>query len=66
MAETAKQTALELIQRLPDDVTLEDIMYELYVIERIEQGLKDAAEGRTVPHEEVRKSVLEWLRSAGQ
>ena len=51
-----KQQALNMIKRLPDDVNMEQIMYHLYVIEKINKGLQDIAEGRTVSHEEVKKS----------
>ena len=61
----AKQTALELIERMPDDVTIEDIMYELYFRQRVDSGLKQIAEGKTVSHDEVVESMAKWLRSAG-
>jgi hypothetical protein len=38
MMETAKRQALTLIQNLPDDSTLEDIQYHLYVREKVERG----------------------------
>jgi hypothetical protein len=60
---STKQVALELIQRLPDDVTLEDIMYELYFRQAIDQGLKEAEEGKVVPHSQVMQEALEWLKS---
>jgi len=50
-----KQQALNMIKRLPDDVNMDQIMYHLYVIEKINKGLQDIAEGRTVSHEEVKK-----------
>jgi predicted transcriptional regulator len=65
-ASSAKEVALRLIQGLPDDVTLEDIMYELYFRQHVDEGLKDAAAGRTIPHDEVKRNVAEWLRSAGR
>jgi predicted transcriptional regulator len=66
MSETMKDKAIELISRLPDDVTLEDIMYELYFRERVDRGLAEARQGLTVSHEEVVRNVSEWLQSAGQ
>lgn len=66
MAKNEKQAALEVIEALPEDASLEEIMYGLYVRERIERGLKDIDEGKTVSHDEVRRSVTEWLRSPGQ
>ncbi|MEK6280079.1 MAG: hypothetical protein AABN95_06965 [Acidobacteriota bacterium] len=52
---TTKADALELISRLPDEVTWEDIMYRLYVKSKIEDGIKAAEEGRIVSHDEVKE-----------
>jgi len=55
---TAKQAAREIIDRLPDRATWDDIMYELYVKEKIEKGLADIEAGRTIPHERVKAELL--------
>ena len=55
---TPKQAAKELIEHLPDQASWNDIMYELYVKQKIEAGLKAVAEGRTVPHEEVKRRLM--------
>jgi predicted transcriptional regulator len=52
---TTKEEAMRLISRLPEEVTWEDIIYRLYVKRKIEEGIKAADEGRTVPHDEVKK-----------
>ena len=65
MSETAKAKAIAVIQRLPEDVTLDDIMYALYFRQRVDRGIEEARSGQTVPHEEVVRNVAEWLRSAG-
>ena len=52
---TTKEEAIELISRLPEEVTWEDIMYRLYVKRKIEEGIKAAEEGRTISHDEVKK-----------
>ncbi|GMV94112.1 MAG: hypothetical protein AMXMBFR82_38900 [Candidatus Hydrogenedentota bacterium] len=56
--QSAKQSARELIEQLPDSVTWEDLMYELYVKQKIEDGLRELDEGRGIPHEEVKKRLL--------
>jgi predicted transcriptional regulator len=66
MATGTKQAALRIIQQLPDKASLEDIMYELYVRQRIDRGLRELAAGRTVSHAEVKRSVAKWLRSVGR
>jgi predicted transcriptional regulator len=50
-----KEQAKALIDKLPDDATWEDLMYEIYVREAIEAGLEDSKAGRITPHEDVRK-----------
>ncbi len=57
---SAKQKALEAIQRLPDNADTEEIMYQLYVLENIRRGQQDAAEGKTEPAEEVLKDIKSW------
>ena len=57
MQGTAKEVAKRLIDGLPDQATLNDIMYELYVRQKIEAGLEAVKEGRTIPHEEVKRKL---------
>lgn len=59
--QTAKQEVSDLLKRLPDDCTLEDVQYHLYVLQKIERGLKDAEEGRVYTQEEVEKMMTRWL-----
>ncbi len=59
--QTAKQEVTKLLNRLPDDCTLEDVQYHLYVLQKIEQGLKDIEEGRVYTQEEVEKKMAKWL-----
>ncbi|MBI5461036.1 MAG: hypothetical protein HY941_02500 [Gammaproteobacteria bacterium] len=56
---TPKQAAKELTEHLPDQATWDDIMYELYVKQKIEAGLQAVAEGRTVPHEDIKRRLME-------
>lgn len=60
----AKQEALELIRRLPDDVTTSAIMEELFFKQQVEQGLEDVATGRVISHEELRERMARWRKSA--
>lgn len=50
-----KEEAINLITRLPNEASWDDIMYEMYVKKKIELGIKAADEGRVVPHEEVKR-----------
>jgi len=55
-----KQLVIELIKGLPDDCTLEDILYHLYVREKIESGIRAVQEGRTIPHKAVERKTREY------
>jgi len=57
---TAKQEALEAIQRLPDDVDTEEMIYRLYVLENIRRGQQDAAEGEIESAEALLKDIQSW------
>jgi predicted transcriptional regulator len=59
---SAKQLTLDVLQSLPDDCTVEDIQYELYVRQRIAEGEQAAEDGQVVPHEQVMREAREWLR----
>ncbi|HLE87761.1 MAG TPA: hypothetical protein VI727_08870 [Candidatus Brocadiaceae bacterium] len=56
-----KQEVSRLLNRLPDDCSLEDVQYHLYVLQKIEHGLKDAEEGRVYTQEEIEKRMAKWL-----
>lgn len=60
MMQTVKQEALDAIQRLPDNVDTEEMIYRLYVLENIRRGQQDAAEGKTQSAEEVLKDIQSW------
>jgi predicted transcriptional regulator len=60
--QTAKQEVTDLLKRLPDDCSLEDLQYHLFVLQKIECGLKDAREGRVYSQEEVEKMMAKWLK----
>lgn len=49
-----KQEAHRLIEKLPENATWDDLMYEIYVRQAIEAGLADSEAGRTLDVKEVR------------
>lgn len=66
MTVETKQTVRALLDRLPDDCSVEDVLYHLYVLHALERGQADAAAGRTIPHEEVESAMRQkWLRGDG-
>ncbi len=61
-----KEQVIDLIKSLPDDCTIEDIQYHLYVREKVERSIRAIDEGRVVSQEEAEKKVKEWLKLSGQ
>ena len=53
--ESIKQEVHRLLEKLPDKATWDDLMYQIYVRQTIEAGIKDSDEGRTIDVKEVRK-----------
>ena len=58
--QTIKQEALNAINSLPDTATLEDIMYSLYVIDKIKNGLDAIDKGETVSLDALNKEMQSW------
>lgn len=56
-----KDDVKQIIDNLPDDCTLEDIQYTLYVRKKIQQGLNDLDNGSVITHEEMEKRMSKWL-----
>ena len=50
-----KDEARRLLERLPDDLTWDELMHEIYVRQAIECGLEDSRAGKTMPVSEVRE-----------
>ena len=63
----AKATVQAVLDRLPDDCSLDEVLYHLYVVQKVEQGLADVASGNVVPHavamQELRRK---WLTDREQ
>ena len=57
---TAKDEVRALLDRLPDDCSLEDVQYHLYVIEKIRRGIERADEEGTISQEEVERKFNKW------
>ena len=66
MAVTPKQAALKIIEQMPADASLEDIMFALYFRQKVDRGLQEIDAGKTISHQEVKKSLAKWLQSTSQ
>ena len=58
---TAKQDARKILDGLPEEASLEDIQYHLYVLQRVRRGREDVEAGRVVSQDEIDKRLARWL-----
>ena len=56
----AKQEVQALLNKLPDDCSLEDVQYHLYVIEKVQRGVQAANDHGSVPQDEAEKRLAKW------
>lgn len=57
-----KQQVLRAIEELPDDVDIEDVLDRLYLLYKIQRGLRQAERGELISQEEVRQRMAKWRR----
>jgi len=50
------------VRQLPDEVDIEELIYRLYLREKLAAAEADITAGRTLSAEEVRKQAVEWRR----
>ncbi len=59
--ESVKEAVRRLLGQLPDDCSLEDMRYHLYVRQKIELGLAEARRGHVVDQQEAERRMARWL-----
>jgi predicted transcriptional regulator len=58
---SAKDVARQILDGLPEDCSLQEIQYRLYVRQMIEEGRQDVEAGRVVSQEDVERDLEAWL-----
>lgn len=58
---STKEQIIKLIKDLPENVTLDDIMRELYVRKKIDKGIQELNNGKVVSHDEAKEKLGKWL-----
>ena len=58
---TAKQIVQELLNKLPDGISLHDIAQEIVFIAAAQQELAETARGKCIPIEEVESELPSWI-----
>ncbi len=51
-----------MIEELPEDITVSDIIAELHFRQNVDEGLKELDEGKGISHEEAKKRLNRWLK----
>lgn len=57
-----KEKVKKTIERLPDEFTVDQIVEELMVLNKIEEGLKDIEDGRVFTTDQVKQELKTWLK----
>ena len=58
---STKEAVIEMIKRLPDEVSVPDIIAELYFRQKVDAGLRQLDAGLGIPHDEAKKKLAKWL-----
>ena len=61
MSNNIKDDVISLIKKLPEDTTLEEIMYHLYVKQQIMEGLQDIEQGKVYSLNEIKEMSRQWI-----
>jgi predicted transcriptional regulator len=63
---TAKQELLELLERLPDNASMDALLAEMHFKASVLRGLEQARRGEGTGHEQVKARLDEWRESSGR
>jgi predicted transcriptional regulator len=58
---TAKEEVMEMLQRLPDEITLDEIQHSIFVLQKAKLARQALADGDVYTHEEVKERLRQWL-----
>jgi hypothetical protein len=58
--ESLKQEAMNAISKMPENADIDDIMYRLYVIDKVRKGREALQQGKVISVEELREEIKSW------
>lgn len=61
LMKSLKQNVEQMIRSLPDDTTVEDIQYHLYVLDKIQKGQQAIRDGQGISHKEAKARLSKWI-----
>jgi len=56
-----KEEVIKMIEQMPEEASVDDIMAELYFCQKVDSGLKELDEAKGIPHEQVKEHLRKWL-----
>ena len=56
-----KEKVIQMIQQLPDDITVDDVFSELYFKLQVDSGLRELDVGKGIPHQKVKERMSKWI-----
>lgn len=59
---TVKDVARQVIETLPDEATIDDVIHALYIKAKFNHGENEIREGKGIPHEEAKKNIQKWVK----
>jgi hypothetical protein len=59
-SQSLKQQALESLQSLPDDADIDEIMYRLFVIDKVRKSREAISQGQVTSHKEFQREIDHW------
>ena len=55
-----KDRVRRAIEEMPDDVSFEDVIERIFILQKVERGRQQIAAGEGIPHEEARRQMKRW------
>jgi hypothetical protein len=59
---TVKDIAKDVIDKLPNETSLDEIIHALYVKAKFERGEQEIREGKGIAHEDAQKTLQKWIK----
>lgn len=57
---SVKEEVINMVGKLPNNISIEDIMYELYVLDKVKKGQVDFEKGKCTNIDGLRKEIETW------
>ncbi len=58
---TVKEKILKALEEMPQDVSFSEVMERLYFLQKVDQGIKQVADGDTISHADAKARIKKWL-----